>query len=80
MKKKLPEHKVSSGNIFADAGLPAAEDHLLKAKLVSRIGDLMEQRGLSQTHGARATGPVQHSARTFQRVFDRATDALPLQP
>jgi hypothetical protein len=28
---KLPKHDVGSGNVFADAGLPDAELHLLKA-------------------------------------------------
>ena len=33
-KKKLPAFEVGSGNIFADLGLPNAEEHLLKAALV----------------------------------------------
>jgi predicted XRE-type DNA-binding protein len=59
MKKKLPEHELSSGNVFADAGLPNADDHLLKAKLVSRIEDLMVERGLNQTQGAKLMGMAQ---------------------
>ena len=32
-KKKLPPHTKGSGNIFADLGLPNAEEHQLKAAL-----------------------------------------------
>ncbi len=59
MKKKLPDHEVSCGNVFADAGLPAADDHLLKARLVSRIEDLMQERKLSQTQAAKLMGLAQ---------------------
>lgn len=59
MKRKLPEHEASCGNVFADAGLPGGEDHLLKAKLVSRIEDLIEERELSQTEAAKQMGLAQ---------------------
>jgi hypothetical protein len=32
--KKLPANEIGSGNIFADLGLPNAEEHQLKAALV----------------------------------------------
>jgi hypothetical protein len=35
-----------SGNVFADLGLPDAEEHLLKAKLVSRIDAIIRRRKL----------------------------------
>lgn len=38
----------SSGNIFADLGLPEAEDRLLKAQLALRIQQLIEQKGMTQ--------------------------------
>jgi predicted XRE-type DNA-binding protein len=44
-----PLGKVGSGNVFADLGLPNPEEHLLKAKLVSKISDVIERRGLTQT-------------------------------
>ncbi len=31
-KKILPAHEVGSGNIFADLGLPNAEEHQLKGR------------------------------------------------
>jgi predicted XRE-type DNA-binding protein len=39
---KLPEHDVSSGNVFADLGLPNADELLLKAQIVSEISRLMK--------------------------------------
>src|SRR5436853_547218 len=49
MSKTIPNHEVGSGNVFADIGLPDAETHLLKAQLVSRIQDILDERSLSQT-------------------------------
>lgn len=42
----------SSGNVFADAGLPDADSQLVKAQLVSRIDDIIRERGLSQREAA----------------------------
>lgn len=42
----------SKGNIFADLGLPNAEDHLLKAQIVAMIGDAIRVRGLTQNAAA----------------------------
>jgi predicted XRE-type DNA-binding protein len=42
----------SSGNIFADIGLPNPEEHLLKAELVRRIAATMEEQNLNQTSAA----------------------------
>ena len=56
MKKPKIEHEVGSGNIFADIGLPNAEEHLIKAQLVYKIDILMEARGLKQTQAASLFG------------------------
>lgn len=45
-----------SGNIFADLGVADAEAHLLKAKLVSRLHALIDERGLTQTQAAEIMG------------------------
>lgn len=45
-----------SGNVFADLGRPDAEAHLLKAKLVSRIDEIIRQRGLKQVDAAKLLG------------------------
>ena len=41
-------YEFGSGNVFVDAGLPNAEEHLIKAKLVYKIDTLMKDRGLKQ--------------------------------
>ena len=46
------ENRLSSGNIFADIGLPNADEHLIKAKLVLKIDGLMRARGLKQVETA----------------------------
>jgi predicted XRE-type DNA-binding protein len=43
----------SSGNVYADAGLPDADTQLVKAQLVSRIDAIIRERGLSQREAAR---------------------------
>lgn len=48
MTRKLPEHEIGSGNIFADVGRPDAETCMLKARLVSRMQDILDERRLSQ--------------------------------
>lgn len=59
MSQELPEHEVSSGNVFADAGLPDAEVHLVKAQLVSRLDDIIRARGLTQSAAAQLLGIAQ---------------------
>ena len=50
------ENRLSSGNIFADIGLPNADEHLIKAKLVLKIDGLMRARGLKQVETAALFG------------------------
>ena len=45
-----------SGNVFADLGRPDAETHLLKAKLVTRIDEIIRRRGLTQVEAAKLLG------------------------
>ncbi len=56
MTNELPEHEVGGGNIFADLGMRDAETHLLKAQLVSRLTDLIDERGLTQAQTAKILG------------------------
>ena len=49
---KSVDYETSTGNVFADIGLPDAADHLVKAKLVSKIDALMQERGLKQSEAA----------------------------
>ena len=47
-----------SGNVFADLGFPDADAHLIKAEIISRIDDIVRDRGitLTQTEAARLMG------------------------
>jgi predicted XRE-type DNA-binding protein len=53
------EYEESSGNVFADLGLPDADELLLKAGLVRQITLILEERGLSQAEAARILGTHQ---------------------
>jgi predicted XRE-type DNA-binding protein len=59
--KKIDEARFerSSGNVFKDLGLPDAEALLAKAELVSRISDIIRQRGLTQVKAAEILGVSQ---------------------
>jgi predicted XRE-type DNA-binding protein len=54
--KRREDVVVGSGNVFADIGLPNAEEHLLKAELVSRVDDLIKERKLTQAAAGRLLG------------------------
>jgi predicted XRE-type DNA-binding protein len=53
--KKI-QHQLCPGNVFNDLGLPNPEEHLIKAKLVIRIGDILKHRGLKQIDAAALFG------------------------
>jgi predicted XRE-type DNA-binding protein len=55
MKKKIG-YEVGSGNVFADLGLPNAEEHLIKAQLVYKVEIVMKERKLKQAEAARLFG------------------------
>lgn len=48
-----------TANVFADLGFPNAGTHLLKAQLMSRVQDTLQDRKLTQTEAARLTGVSQ---------------------
>lgn len=53
MAKKRDERIVkSSGNVFADLGIPHPEEALAKAKLMHFISKAIERRGWSQSEAA----------------------------
>lgn len=57
MRQTKPlDRKISGGNVFADLGLADAEEHLVKASLVLKIGRIIEQRGLTQASAANEMG------------------------
>ena len=45
-------YKLGTGNVFKDIGVPNAEEHLVKAQLVFKIGLIMEERRLKQIEAA----------------------------
>jgi predicted XRE-type DNA-binding protein len=63
----MSKHKASeriavyagSGNVYADLGYPDADEMLVKAQLVSKISEIIRQRGLTQVEAARVLGLTQ---------------------
>lgn len=55
-KREILEREPSTGNVFADLGLPDASVHLIKAGLVVRIDRTIRQRKLTQAEAARLMG------------------------
>jgi predicted XRE-type DNA-binding protein len=45
-----------SGNVFADLGLPNAEQELVKAQLTLQIYRIIKQRGITQAETAKTLG------------------------
>ena len=70
MTKKPIEVHESSGNIFADLGLPDAETHLLKSEIVTELYRLTLERKLNQTEAGRLMGLTQPEvSRLFKGTF-----------
>lgn len=57
--KKKKEYTIGSENVFADINVPNADEHLIKAQLVYKIGTILEERGLTQTAAAKLLGVKQ---------------------
>jgi predicted XRE-type DNA-binding protein len=56
MPKRELDYTVSSGNVFADLGLPNPEEALAKAELAHKITVLIRKRGLTQAQAAKLLG------------------------
>ena len=48
-----------SGNVYADLGYPNAGEMLIKAKLVSKIADIVRSKGLTQAQTGKILGLTQ---------------------
>ena len=48
-----------SGNVYADLGYSNAREMLVKAKLVSKIADIVRDKGLTQAQTAKVLGLTQ---------------------
>lgn len=64
MKK---DHEKSSGNVFADLGLPNSEQEMLKAKLTVQIYRIIKERGLTQSKAAALLGTTQAQVSALMR-------------
>ncbi len=67
MSEELPEHFVGSDNIFADLGLPDAEELLARAQLMSRVCDIVRERKLTQAQAAKVLGTNQPTVSDLMR-------------
>ena len=67
MSEDLPEHFVCSDNIFADFGLPDAEELLARAKLMLHVTTLIKERRLSQAQAAKILGTTQPTVSDLMR-------------
>lgn len=56
MPKRTKDYVVSSGNVFADLGLPNPEEALAKAELAHKIALLIQNKGLTQVQTAKLLG------------------------
>lgn len=57
----------SSGNVFADLGLPHAEQELMKARLTLQIYRIIQARGLTQTEAGKVLGIPQPQVSALAR-------------
>ena len=64
-RKKLPAHEIGTGNVFADLGLPNAEEHLQLKRLIA-------ERSLTQTAAGKLLGIKQPDLSKLLRGHFRA--------
>jgi predicted XRE-type DNA-binding protein len=58
-RTRARDFEVSRGNVYSDLGFPDSESMLVKAKLVTRIVELLEPRELTQSAAAELLGVSQ---------------------
>ena len=61
------DHTVGSGNVFADLGLPNAEEMLAKAELAQKITAILTRRRLTQAEAAKLLGVDQPKVSALKR-------------
>lgn len=68
----------SSGNVFADLGVPNPAEHRLKSALVRKLAAVIERLGVTQTQAAKLTGISQPDlSRVLRGQFrDMSSDRL----
>ena len=72
------EMQASSGNVFADLGLPNPDEMLVKAELMRQIGQIVEQRTLTESQTAKllATDAAEVAALLKGRIAEFSTERL----
>ena len=53
------EVEIGTGNVYADLGYGDADEMLIKAQLVTKIGEIIKRKGLTQTQAAQLLGMPQ---------------------
>ena len=56
LKTSKEKVTIGSGNVFADLGFENSEERLLKAKLATKLAQLIEAKGWTQAQTAERTG------------------------
>jgi predicted XRE-type DNA-binding protein len=54
--KDKPDHEIGSSNVYGDLGRAAASHLLIKAQLVSKISEILQEQGLTQVKAAALLG------------------------
>ena len=75
-----PEFTISSGNVFADLGLPNPDEELLKAQIVRTLDHLITEKRLTPQQAANALGieksDLDAAARPLERLLGGSTPAV----
>jgi predicted XRE-type DNA-binding protein len=58
-KKTAANIEASSGNVYADLGLPDADEMLIKSQLAGKIGEIIRTRKWTQQEAAEVLGMTQ---------------------
>ena len=66
-RKNIVRAKKSSGNVFADLGLPHPEQELLKARLTLQIYRIIKERGITQAQAGEILGLKQPNVSALMR-------------
>lgn len=61
------EYEIGSDNVFADTDVPHPEEALARAQLMSRVMDIIRERGLTQTRAAEILGTNQPTVSDLMR-------------
>lgn len=67
MRNRKIRIEKSSGNVFADLGLPNPEQELLKARLTLHIHKIVKERGLTQAQAGEVLGIKQPHVSALMR-------------